>query len=359
MNKDHRSHPCSTSYTHLAPDHSCVILSTNMVFRLQSRHIALTYPQSTLDKQRLFDYLKTIRNVERVLVCQEDHSEHGYHFHCYVRFRASPRTNITDPHFFDLEENHPNFQACRNVSDWITYCLKEDPNPFTNFSLTTEQETLQEILNDVKDHKNALEIFTKAVTSCPKLLTNGSSLIASIKFLLSQSETLYDLPRFPLNTFALDPSDFSFLRNWSQTVLSMQRGDRGAIKSLWLYGPSMTGKTALSRSLGCHWYMSTSWNLSKISNAEKIYGVIDDINWDSLRYYYKGLLGRQQDVTFTDKYCHKLEKKMGLPVIICSNELPEFSHEETIWLRRNVSFFCVENPILPNSPVSALFPMNL
>lgn len=331
-----------------------------MSFRLQSRHIALTYPQCTSEKETLYEYLLSIRNVERVLVAQELHADDNIHYHCYVRFRSHPRVHITNPSFFDFEGHHPNFQGCRNTNDWIQYCIKEDENPLCNFSLCNKEEVLSTIISDCQEGSlSTNDIFKKAVLADPKLLLNGSSLITSIKFLKQKSETYSYNPRFALSSFSLSPTSYNFLFTWGQSVTHMTIGDRQACKSLWFYGNSMLGKSALARSIGIHWYMQGAWNLSKISDKPNIYGVIDDVPWETLRYNYKGLLGRQVDVTFTDKYCKKKELPMGFPVIVCTNTLPDFEHEERLWLRANINVFCIDSQLLPGSPTTSLFPMNL
>lgn len=108
---------------------------------------------------------------------------------------------------------------------------------------------------------------------------------------------------------------------------------------MWFIGPSRFGKTALARSIGRHWYMQGVWCIDNLSDEEHVYGVLDDIPWESLRFQYRSLLGCQKDVTYTDKYRAKKTFQMGYPVIVCTNELPEFSNEEKNWLRVNVDFY--------------------
>ena len=110
-------------------------------------------------------------------------------------------------------------------------------------------------------------------------------------------------------------------------------------KSLWFYGPTRLGKTQLARSLGKHWYMMAQWNAERL-DGEAQYGVMDDIPWESMKYNYKGMLGLQVDVTVTDKYRKKSVYKGGIPVIVITNELPQFTVEEREWLDGNVEFCC-------------------
>lgn len=316
-----------------------------MTFRFQARHAALTYPQATCTKDALFSFLTSITGVVKALVAEETHADGGIHYHCYLGFRASPRICIRDPNHFDFQLNHPNIQAVRNVKDWIKYCTKEDLNPLANFSYTPD-EVFKTILLECEKGLHPTQVFRNAVTADPKLIKNGSSIIASIQYLSTKSVAPSE-PRFNYSTFVL-PFEFSLhMEAWRSRILSMPRGDRTFLKSLWFVGPSMTGKTSLARSLGTHWYMASNWNLKKICDNDNIYGVVDDLTWDSLRFNYKGLLGRQTDVTFTDKYCRKTEFKFGFPVIVCTNTLPPFTPEERDWLKFNVSFWKFDSSVTP------------
>lgn len=118
---------------------------------------------------------------------------------------------------------------------------------------------------------------------------------------------------------------------------SVGRADRGNRRSLWLHGPSRYGKTVLARSLGIHWYMNGGWNVDNLDD-DADYGVLDDLTWDQLKYNYRGMLGLQRDVVVTDKYKKKSNVKGGRPVIVLTNELPEFTNYELAWLAINVTF---------------------
>lgn len=330
-----------------------ILFLQTMVFRLQARHIALTYPQAKCDKESLFNFLLGIENVAKVLVAQELHADGGVHFHCYVGFRSHPRSHITCERFFDWQGNHPNFQGVRNVKDWLKYCTKEDLAPLANFTISPD-EVFKQIVIDCDAGLNPNEIFRNAVIAQPSLIKNGSSIMASITYLSTKNKLPSD-PKYPFSSFVL-PFEFElYLLAWKDRLMSMVRGDRSYLKSMWFTGPSMTGKTSLARSLGTHWYMGTNWNLKNICDKDHVYGVLDDVDWESIKWNYKALLGRQVDVTFTDKYCRKTEYKFGYPVIICTNTLPEFTSDERDWLRLNVVFWKFDSQVIPGSLNSQVF----
>lgn len=94
--------------------------------------------------------------------------------------------------------------------------------------------------------------------------------------------------------------------------------------------------------------MGFTWSMDCINDSAD-YGVIDDIEWDKLRYNYKAILGLQEDVTLTDKYRPKKTFKLGKPVIVCTNEVPCFTDIEKSWLSVNVAFYLVNSSVLPSS----------
>lgn len=98
-----------------------------MSFRLQAKHIALTYPQASFALEDGLTFLRNrpagSSNVVAVAICSETHADGALHRHAYVRYDR--RINITSASFFDFAGCHPNVQACRNVAAWNNY-IRED-----------------------------------------------------------------------------------------------------------------------------------------------------------------------------------------------------------------------------------------
>jgi hypothetical protein len=325
-----------------------------MVFRTQSKHIGLTYPTCTLPKHDIFQYLQTITigsiRAEKVLVVTETHEDGQPHIHAYVGLNGKP--NITDETLFDYKTYHPNIQGLRSAKDWIRYICKEDVTPVANFNYDFRKpiEFAWATFRDSIDHgKSELQCINDAIDADPSLLRNYSSL--SGYFQRTKRASSLSVPHYDLASFSLPLPFKARICFFKTTISEMERGTRIGTHSMWFVGPSLCGKTSLARSIGDHWYMCNAWNITKINDADNAYGVIDDVNWNSIQPYYKSVLGRQKDVTFTDKYVKKLEFKFGRPVIICSNELPIFSDHEIKWLKLNVEFFKFCYPIQPNKPI--------
>lgn len=96
-----------------------------MVFQINSSRLFLTYPQCSLDKQLVYDYLLNHFKPEELLVAHELHANGDDHLHCYLRFNQAYRTR--DPRFADLQGGyHGNYQGCRSAKHVLKYCTKGD-----------------------------------------------------------------------------------------------------------------------------------------------------------------------------------------------------------------------------------------
>lgn len=326
-----------------------------MAFRFNAINGALTYPQvGDTTKEDLYAFLinlcygsgPSLCKVDRVLVGEEKHWDGGRHFHAYVRFDKKP--NIRTVGFFDFENNHPNIQSCRSVKDWLKYCIKDDTAPLSNFDYTNAPTkmgmAILAINNGINDPNKSLnDLVDAALTEEPNLLKCTFSVENYIMKRRRLSTRL--APERPIGDFNLDDNALAALMEWKMRMEVIVRGDRRTIKSLWFVGETGWGKTSLARSLGFHWYMQNLWSVDNYSDEDHTYGVLDDIPWDMLKYNYKAVLGRQKDVTFTDKYRSKSTKKGGYPVIVCSNTLPDFTEDERCWLKGNIDFVKLSGPL--------------
>lgn len=109
------------------PDTPKVILSSWVVsmapgFRISAKNFSLTYPQCTISKENMFQYLQSMR-PKYLLVSKELHEDGRPHLHAAISF--DKRKNIKSPNFFDFEGFHANIQATKRPQEWIDYCKKD------------------------------------------------------------------------------------------------------------------------------------------------------------------------------------------------------------------------------------------
>jgi len=107
-------------------------------FNFDGVHVFLTYPQCTLERAELRDFLREkIPNCE-YCICRELHDDGSPHLHAYVHFGG--RKRFASATAFDVGGFHPNIQKPRSARDVIAYCRKEDPEPLVSDGLETVSE---------------------------------------------------------------------------------------------------------------------------------------------------------------------------------------------------------------------------
>lgn len=101
-----------------------------MAFKLQAKHLFLTYSQCELELDVIYNHLINIRTgsayVRRLCVAQEQHQDEGKHFHVYLEFSDKPC--IRNPRFFDIQVYcyiHEVWNA-DNLSDEAEYTVYDD-----------------------------------------------------------------------------------------------------------------------------------------------------------------------------------------------------------------------------------------
>lgn len=304
--------------------------------QLQAKYFFLTYPQANnLDLEGLHIFLKSLDHVEKVVVSQEEHEEEGIHFHALVGF--TKKIKKRNMNYFDLFGNHPNIQSPRNLKDVFNYVVKDGVFINDGWSFEEKKE-ISDICEEVcqiegLSHNERMKLVVRQGKD--RALKVYHAVDTYMQVLQKPSAKFQ--PLRPLDEFKMEGSSWSDAINTFMADVEQGCGLRGLRKSLWLYGESRMGKTMLARSLGVHWYMNGMWNVDCYDD-DAAYGVLDDIAWENMNKYYKGLLGMQQDITVTDKYKKKSVIKHGKPVIVITNELPNFTQEEMAWLNVNVEF---------------------
>lgn len=312
-------------------------------FRFAAKNVFLTYAQADglVDKDNVFDSLKARFNPMKIIVGQEQHQDGGLHFHVVMSFAAMVETR--NERMFDLGTCHPNIQTVRSIKNAVAYCAKDGNYKVDGFVVNDMESLVENAIREADAGGSTGEIIVRVVRSAGDRGLKVINQLETFVNYLRKPGVVHEPQREYPGNFVLPAIEGWKIEQFVRDI-ALPIGDRGTRKSIWLTGPSRLGKTVLARSLGTHWYMNGAWNVDCYSD-EAEYGVLDDIEWERLKPYYKGILGCQLDVTVTDKYRRKSVIRGGKCVIVITNEQPEFSNEERYWLNANVHFVDVFMPL--------------
>lgn len=100
---------------------------------MDAKAFLLTYSQTALTKQTVYDFLCQRSDVLRMIVGEEHHQDGNLHIHAYVVYNKARDVGYKA---FDIEGEHPNIQthkpsldpAVSMINAWA-YCKKEDLDP--------------------------------------------------------------------------------------------------------------------------------------------------------------------------------------------------------------------------------------
>lgn len=121
-------------------------------FRLQARHVALTYAQCDLSKEEVRETLMK-RSPTHMIIAQEHHKDGGLHLHVYLH--REKKFDTKNKRYFDIKGFHPNIKKCYNQTGWINYLKKEDLNPDISFNFDAfDSKNFVRRKNDFEAFKN-------------------------------------------------------------------------------------------------------------------------------------------------------------------------------------------------------------
>lgn len=101
-----------------------------MSFRLNAKHLFLTYPKCTESKENLLEYLKTKLDIKHAIVSKELHADNTPHLHVYLHLFK--KCNIKCQSTLDFNGFHGNYTTCRNIEATKIYTKKD--NDFIEFN---------------------------------------------------------------------------------------------------------------------------------------------------------------------------------------------------------------------------------
>ncbi|ALE29682.1 replication associated protein [Lake Sarah-associated circular virus-26] len=306
-----------------------------MVFNFNAKHVFLTYPQTTLTKEALYE--ASIRwGCVSGTIGQEKHQDGGLHLHAVFAFDR--KRHIRDERFFDLEGYHPNVQSARNVKAVREYCEKEDPEALRYGAFEgCEKIDWKDLLGLATDSAHFIKLVTdRDVSFCVKHFSNVRA-FAEYTF-RSRKEDF--TPQFTDFRNQLRP-----MQDFHAELLRPSR-PRERHTSIVIVGATRLGKTEWARSLGNHTYWSGAVDWTRHDNHSR-YAVIDDL---SLEYIprLQQIFGCQHNISVSQKYKPIMTFDWGIPVIYLTNDenylekQPDFIKS---WWQNNVVTCHVRNKL--------------
>lgn len=108
-------------------------------FRLQGKHIGLTFPQCELTMEEFIEGFARAHGHAAIRVAEEKHADGATHFHVYLRYDL--RKDIRSARFYDFkckrsvcasckgdaehQSHHPSIERLRDFRDWVKYISKD------------------------------------------------------------------------------------------------------------------------------------------------------------------------------------------------------------------------------------------
>ncbi|QGF19376.1 replication associated protein [Antarctic virus COCH21_74] len=315
-----------------------------MPARFQGKTFLLTFAQADriASKELLHEHLLTFLPV-KLITCREFHNDGNAHFHAVMGFDR--RQDFRNHDRFDYMGHHPNIVVAAAPRRAVEYVAKDGDYINMGWPMGGIQIDIYTALaEEIEAGTNPTEVIRSTIA---RTGTRGLRMYTQISGFVDRMMKPSAV-HLPIKTY---PGDFRIRCPYITGVVTkfledvaMGRGERGVRRSIWLWGPSRYGKTVLARSLGVHWYMGGGWCVDNFDD-DADYGVLDDLTWDQLKYNYRGMLGLQRDIVVTDKYKKKTTVRGGRPVIVLTNELPEFQAYEMAWLAANVTFVEIDDKL--------------
>lgn len=227
-----------------------------MPFHLRAKKIILTYSQIDHASTPIFlvpghahyEFLQRLNGPPRVYrLARESHQDGGTHFHCYTEWEKPISTR--NQRILDYGGYHPNIEVVRRTPHkaW-DYVGKDDDIIYEHGSPQRESGTKStgrdQLWGDALNQPDKASFLTTLREVAPRDFVLYNETLERFADRHYRPETpQYVSPNFTTH-------GFDGINEWLDQS-RINKGDRrGRVKSLILWGPTLTGKTLWARSLG-------------------------------------------------------------------------------------------------------------
>lgn len=267
-------------------------------FRFNAKKVFLTYPQCPLTPDELYAALSlNIPPASSYTIGREQHQDG--HPHLHALWICLSRIDTRNERYFDIRgpdgtNYHPHIVVPRSVKACDTYCRKD--GDFITSAISCDADDWGSI---IANSTCCSDYLSRIRSAYPRIYATQLSNLEYSGARLFQSEPIaYDSP---YTNFS--PPDSCV--EWASEFLYRPHPG-GRLKSLYIEGPTRTGKTEWARSLGPHIYFNNMYSLSEFISTYKSaeYVIFDDIPFERLPAW-KAFVGCQNSFSFADKYHRK------------------------------------------------------
>ncbi|ACY08853.1 RepA [Saccharum streak virus] len=312
-------------------------------FRHRNANTFLTYSKCSLDPEILGLSLWSKLapwTPAYILVAREAHQDGTWH--CHALAQSVRPVTTSDPRFFDVNEYHPNIQSAKSVDRVREYILK-DPlcqwekgtfvprkKPFVPQigESSNTRASKDDIVRDIIQHStNKHEYLSMLQKELPyEWATKLQYFEYSANKLFPEIAEPYTNPHPPTQP---DLHCYERIEEWLNfNVYQVQPQEAGRARSLYIVGPTRTGKSTWARSLGRHNYWQNNVDWSSY-DEEAVLNVIDDIPFKYCPCW-KQLVGCQKNYVVNPKYGKKKKvAKRSIPAVILANEDEDWLRDMT------------------------------
>nr|AHX74126.1 replication associated protein [Sugarcane white streak virus] len=330
-----RLSPGVEEFTTTWPDPRAGSTSQPRVFQFKAQNIFLTYPRCDISVDVAARTLLTLchRFQPLYILCSQEHHADGSN-HLHILLQTDKTMYTRNPHYFDICGHHPNIQPAKSPDNVRAYILKD---PITSFEEGSFQPrgsrsntsaiprsgnsgTKDSLMRDTINTSTSKDDYlTRVRNSFP---FDWATRLQQFEY--SASKLFPEPVREYVNPFPPSEPDLfcrEIIDRWVYDELDMDITDAFDAaqrrRSLYIVGPTRTGKFTWARSLGRHNYWQHMVDFTAYDTHAK-YNILDDVpfkfcpNW-------KQLVGCQRDFIVNPKYAKRKEIPGGIPCIILQN----------------------------------------
>nr|AIY33586.1 replication-associated protein [Maize streak virus] len=317
--------------------------SSNRQFSHRSPNTFLTYPQCPeqpeIISQRIWELCSHWTPLY-IICAREAHRDGNMHLHALIQTGKPVRT--TDSRFFDIDGFHPNIQSAISPNKVKDYITKEPLALFERGTFIPRKKSFlgdsskgnsdkkpskDEIMRDIISHATSKQEYLSMVQK--SLPYDWSTKLQYFEY--SANKLFPDIQEEFINPHPNSEPDLlcnESIKDWLQPNIYQQADNGTRKRSLYIVGPTRTGKSTWARSLGRHNYWQNNVDWSSY-NEDTIYNIVDDIPFKYCPCW-KQLVGCQKEFVVNPKYGKKKKVQMkSKPTIILANSDEDWMNEMT------------------------------